>query len=70
MASAGPGTSTIGSQFFITYDTIPQLDGNYTIIGRVIEGMDVVESLTPRDPGQGAGLSPGDVIETILIEEK
>jgi len=70
MASAGPGTGTIGSQFFITYDAIPQLDGNYTIIGRVIEGMDVVESLTPRDPSQGVGLPPGDVIETILIEER
>jgi len=70
MASGGPGTSSIGSQFFITYDALPQLDGNYTIIGRVIEGMDVVESITPRDPSQGAGLPPGDIIETILIEEQ
>ena len=70
MASSGPGTSSIGSQFFITYDALPQLDGSYTIIGRVIEGMDVVESITPRDPSQGAGLPPGDIIETILIEER
>ena len=70
MASGGPGTSSIGSQFFITYDALPQLDGSYTIIGRVIEGMDVVESITPRDPSQGAGLPPGDIIETILIEER
>ena len=70
MASGGPGTSSIGSQFFITYDALPQLDGNYTIIGRVIEGMDIVESITPRDPSQGAGLPPGDIIETILIEER
>ena len=69
MASGGPGTSSIGCQFFITYDALPDLDGNYTIIGRVIEGMDVVESLTPRDPGQGSDL-PGDVIETIVIEER
>lgn len=70
MASGGPGTDTVGSQFFITYDAIPDLDGNYTIIGQVIEGMDVAESLTPRDPSQGAGLPPGDVIQTIIIEEK
>ena len=70
MASGGPGTSSIGSQFFITYDALPQLDGSYTIIGRVIEGMDVVESITPRDPSQGADLPPGDIIETILIEER
>ena len=45
-------------------------DQSYTIIGRVIAGMDVVESLTPRDPNQGTGLPPGDTIETILIEEQ
>jgi cyclophilin family peptidyl-prolyl cis-trans isomerase len=70
MASSGPDTDTVGSQFFITYDAIPELDGKYTIIGRVIQGMDVAESLTPRDPSQGAGLPPGDVIQTIIIEEK
>jgi len=70
MASSGPGTDTVGSQFFITYDAAPELDGNYTIIGKVIEGMDVAESLTPREPSQGAGLPPGDVIQTIIIEEK
>jgi cyclophilin family peptidyl-prolyl cis-trans isomerase len=70
MASSGPGTDTVGSQFFITYDALPDLDGNYTIIGQVIEGMDVAESLTPRDPSQGAGILPsGDVIQTITIEE-
>jgi cyclophilin family peptidyl-prolyl cis-trans isomerase len=70
MASGGPGTSSVGSQFFITYDAQPTLDGNYTIIGKVIEGMDVVERLTPRDPSQEAAPPPGDIIETIIIEEK
>jgi cyclophilin family peptidyl-prolyl cis-trans isomerase len=70
MASGGPGTSSVGSQFFITYAPLPQLSGQYTIIGRVIEGMDVVQSLTPRDPSQGADLPPGDAIETIVIEEQ
>jgi cyclophilin family peptidyl-prolyl cis-trans isomerase len=70
MASGGPGTSSVGSQFFITYDALPQLDGSYTIIGRVIEGMDVVEGITPRDASQDPIAPPGDVIETILIEEQ
>lgn len=70
MASSGPGTNTVGSQFFITYAAQPDLDGNYTIIGRVVEGMDVAESLTPRDPSQGTGPLKGDVIETITIQEK
>lgn len=67
MASAGPGTGSIGSQFFITYDAVPQLDGNYTIIGQVVEGMDVAMKLTPVEPGQGI---VGDEIETISIEER
>jgi cyclophilin family peptidyl-prolyl cis-trans isomerase len=70
MASSGPGTDSVSSQFFITYDALPNLDENYTIIGKVIAGMDVVESLTPRDPTQEQGLPPGDIIETIIIEEK
>ncbi|HDD25329.1 MAG TPA: hypothetical protein ENF52_07825 [Chloroflexi bacterium] len=70
MASGGPGTSSIGSQFFITYVPLPQLTGNYTIIGQVIEGMDVLKQLTPRDPQQNPGAPLGDVIETIIIEEQ
>jgi len=68
MANSGPDTN--GSQFFITYVPAPNLDGGYTIFGEVIEGMDIAESLTPRDPSQGGNLPPGDVIITITIEEK
>lgn len=67
MASGGPGTSSVGSQFFIAYEALPQLTGKYTVIGRVIEGMDVVRDLTPRDPSQDPAAPPGDAIETIVI---
>jgi cyclophilin family peptidyl-prolyl cis-trans isomerase/protein-disulfide isomerase len=68
MANAGPESN--GSQFFITYDAVPDLNGGYTIFGEVVEGMDVVESLTPRNPQAGADLPPGDKIITITIEEQ
>jgi cyclophilin family peptidyl-prolyl cis-trans isomerase len=68
MANAGPDSN--GSQFFITYGPAPQLDGGYTIFGRVLSGMEVVEDLKLRDPSQGSGLPPGDVILGISIEEK
>lgn len=69
MANAGPNTN--GSQFFITYQALPDLDGNYPIFGEVISGMDVLKALTPRDPDQSQGvLPPGDKILSVTIEEK
>jgi cyclophilin family peptidyl-prolyl cis-trans isomerase len=68
MANAGADSN--GSQFFITYSALPTLDGSYTVFGRVIQGMDVVNNLTPRDPSQGADLPPGDVINSVTITEK
>lgn len=67
MANSGPDTN--GSQWYITYDDVSQLDGGYTIFGKVIEGMDAVEAITPRDPSQDPNAAPGDVIKSIVIEE-
>ena len=65
MANSGPNTN--GSQFFITFVPTPHLDGGHAVFGEVVEGMDVVNSISPRDPA--TAIEPGDVIYTILIEE-
>ncbi len=68
MANSGPDTD--GSQFFITMSAQPDLNGKHTVFGRVISGMDVVESLAARDPQQVAPDQPGDRILSIAIQEK
>jgi cyclophilin family peptidyl-prolyl cis-trans isomerase/protein-disulfide isomerase len=68
MANSGPDSN--GSQFFITYDAAPNLNGDYTIFGEVIEGMEVVESITPRDPQQGVDLPPGDLIVSVTVDQQ
>jgi cyclophilin family peptidyl-prolyl cis-trans isomerase/protein-disulfide isomerase len=67
LAMANSGPTSNGSQFFITLGPATHLNGLYTIFGEVIQGMDVVESLTPRDPTT-PGLPPGDLILDVTIE--
>jgi cyclophilin family peptidyl-prolyl cis-trans isomerase len=43
------GADTGGSQFFITHAPQPHLDGKYTVFGRVVAGMDVVDRLQQWD---------------------
>jgi len=84
LSMANRGANTNGSQFFITYGPTPYLDaydanGNlkdcarpdvscHAVFGRVTAGMDVLESLSPRDPAEAT--TPGDLIRTIRIEER
>jgi cyclophilin family peptidyl-prolyl cis-trans isomerase len=68
MVNSGPDTS--GSQFFITYAPTFQYNGQYTIFGEVLSGMDVLKQLTPRDPKPGTDTPPGDKLLGITVEEK
>ncbi|GAB4149296.1 MAG: hypothetical protein Fur0021_10100 [Candidatus Promineifilaceae bacterium] len=70
VAMANSGADRNGSQWYITLGDVSQLDGSYTIFGRVIEGMEVVQGLTPRDPSTDPAAPAGDQIESITIEEQ
>ena len=70
LAMAKAGTTTSGSQFYITLAPQPNLDGGYTVFGKVVSGMDVLQSITKRDPQRNPRAAPGDKIVDITIEER
>lgn len=67
MANAGPDTN--GSQFFITFGPQEFLNGGYTIFGQVVEGMEVVNGITLRDPETNPTFE-GDAMESVTITVK
>ena len=56
-----------GSQFFIMLDSKSHLDGKYAAFGKVIEGMDVIDSIQ-KGEGEGGSVSKPDKIVKLTVE--
>jgi peptidylprolyl isomerase len=55
MARRGDSVDSANSQFFIMFADAPSLDRQYTVIGEVVQGMDVVDKLKKAAPGSASG---------------
>lgn len=57
------------SQFFIMFDAAPHLNGQYTVVGRVTEGQDVVDAIKLGDPRSGQIDGAPDVMRTVTVTD-
>ena len=69
LAMANSGRDTNGSQFFITFGPQDFLNGGYTLFGQVVEGMDVVNGITLRDPDQAPAFEGDKIVSIVILEE-
>ena len=58
MARRGDSVDSANSQFFIMFGDGAPLDGKYTVVGDVVQGMEVVDKLKKADPGVASGAVP------------
>jgi len=61
MARSSPPNSA-NSQFFICFESAPHLDRNYTVFGKVIEGMEHVDKIKKGDSSTGSVVEPDKII--------
>ncbi len=55
------------SQFFIMFDAGHFLNGDYTVVGRVIDGMEVVNAIKRGEGRNGAVIGQPDVMKTLRV---
>lgn len=64
--SSNPNSAN--SQFFIMFDEAAYLNGQYTIVGRVISGLDVVDTIKKGDQGNNGSVSDPDYMKSVRLK--
>lgn len=59
--------NSAGSQFYITLDKVPHLDGDYAVFGRAIEGLEILDLFDEYGSGNGKP-KKNIVIETVTVD--
>lgn len=61
--------NSANSQFFIMFAPAPSLDGQYTVVGRVVAGQDVVDAIRRGDGPNGAVSNPDWMAKVTVRQE-
>ncbi len=59
--------NSANSQFFLMFDTAPHLNRNYTVVGQVSEGFEVLDAIKRGEGRNGAVLGEPDVMESVRV---
>lgn len=70
LSMAHAGENTGGSQFFLTFQTTPFLNGRHTAFGRIIEGMDALAGLQKINPQRPSGVEPSKILKAEVIRKR
>jgi peptidylprolyl isomerase len=62
--------NSANSQFFITFTRTPHLNGQYTVFGKVIEGMTYVDAIKKGDGGSGIVDNPDKMLKVYVAADK
>jgi peptidylprolyl isomerase len=60
--------NSANSQFFITFAPAPHLDGQYTVVGQVIQGMDVVDAIKKGDDAANGLVADPDYMVKVTVQ--
>ncbi len=66
MANAGPGTN--GSQFFLVYRNSTTLPANYTLFGKIVSGLGIIQNVAKAGSDNANGQGDGHPKEKVTIE--
>ncbi|MCW5721545.1 MAG: peptidylprolyl isomerase [Devosia sp.] len=69
-AARSQDPNSFNSQFFITYADASFLDGQYTVFGKVVSGMEAVDALEKGPQSQNGAVANPDKIISAVIEYK
>jgi peptidylprolyl isomerase len=61
--------NSANSQFFIMFAPAPHLDGQYTVVGKVISGMEVVDAIKKGDPAANGTVDAPDYMAKVTVQE-